>query len=128
MPIDKINYDNKEDYSVNPVADKYKVIASDMNALKTAVNALIDAVALLRKPTILTITNSSFRGDNYDNTKLVNKVANVDFMVFTNDGDGVLLKPYADGEYDYGYVYNPSLGRIIATPDDYIILLFEAVS
>ncbi len=122
MAITKIQYTDKDDYEQNPLAEQYKVVANDMNEIKRAINALIDAVALLRKPTILTITSANFSGSNYTNSKLVNKTANVDFMVYSNSGSGVLLKP------SDGYDFSTSLGRITADPDNYIILIYEAVS
>lgn len=122
MAITKIQYIDKDDYEQNPLAEQYKVVANDMNEIKRAINALIDAVSLLRKPTILTITSANFSGSNYTNTKLVNKTANVDFMVYSNSGSGVLLKP------NDGYDFSTSLGRITADPDNYIILIYEAVS
>lgn len=44
MALTKINYNDKDNYQSSALANEYKVTASDMNEIKTVVNAICDQV------------------------------------------------------------------------------------
>lgn len=44
MALNKITYDDKSNYQSSSLANMYKVAASDMNEIKSVVNAIVDAI------------------------------------------------------------------------------------
>lgn len=44
MALNKITYDDKSNYQSSALANMYKVTASDMNEIKSVVNAVVDAI------------------------------------------------------------------------------------
>ena len=113
----EITYDTKEDRRTSSVPEKNKVTASNMNEIKTSVNALYALVAQVYSPKAVVITAADFAGSNYVNTQLIGKTPQVDFNVYSNSGSGVLLK-YLDG-----YAFAIMTGTLTMDAGDYVIVL-----
>jgi hypothetical protein len=125
MAAATITFTDKVDYQINPLADIYKVMAADMNAMKAAINnhaALLDAA---RKPLVVWILPSDFTGSFYANANLVGLTTS-DFLLYTNGGTGALLSGVATsnpGSPDFAF--SSSLGRITVAADNYMLLIFK---
>jgi hypothetical protein len=125
MAAATVTFTDKVDYQINPLADIYKVMAADMNAMKAAINnhaALLDAA---RKPLVVWIQTSDFTGSFYANADLVG-LTTADFLLYTNGGSGALLSGVATstpGSPDFAF--SSSLGRITVTADNYMLLIFK---
>ena len=120
MAAGKITYTDKADRRTTSVDPTNKVVAADMNEIKTKFNALCDIVDQLRKPVVYVITSANFSGSNYQNSELVNKTPMEDFKVFTNGGSGVLIK-----EEDGGFSFVGATGTLTMTPDNYLIEVYK---
>ena len=117
--MDKITYTNKEDRRTSPIAAKYRVVAGDMNEIKTVVNAMVDKLETVKIPQSIAITSADFEGDTYQNSMLVDKTPVTDFNVWTNDGSGVLLK------YNDGYTFTAGTGTIGLTSGNYRLEIYK---
>ena len=118
----KITFTNKEDNRVLDLPEINKVTASNMNEIKTSVNALYDLLDLVYYPKSVVISASDFDGNAYINTELIGMSGGVDFNVFTNAGSGVMLK------LDDGYTFNSGTGTITTDPDDYVIQYYKKLT
>lgn len=122
--MDKITYTDKVDRDVTSVPAVNKVVAADMNEIKTKFNALIDALANARQIIRVKISASDFTGSYYDNSNAVGLTAETDIQVFSNDGSGVLLNE-GTGK---GYQFNGTLGRFTMDRGNYIIVIFKPLA
>lgn len=117
--MDKITYTNKEDRRTTDVPAINKVVAADMNQIKTVVNAIVDKLDLAKIPQSVAITSADFAGDTYTNTLLIGKTPVTDFNVWTNDGSGVLLK------YTDGYTFVSGTGTITMASGNYRLEIYK---
>lgn len=115
--MDKITYADKNDRRTTSIPIDQKVVAANMNEIKTVVNAIVDKLASVYSPSAVVLTSANFSGSNYQNNSLIGKTAQVDFNIYTNDGSGVLLK-YIDG-----YAFNSGTGTVTMDPGNYIIVI-----
>jgi hypothetical protein len=118
----RINYDNKVDRRITTIPDVNKVVAADMNEIKASINALYDLIDTIRIVENIEIDAFDFAGDSYQNSKLVNLVPMVDFNLFSNDGNGSLLK------YEDVYLFTPATGTIIATQGNYVLQILNKIT
>jgi hypothetical protein len=126
----KINYDNKEDRQFPGVSEKYLVVAGDMNQIKASVNAIYDMLASVKIPISIILTADNFSGLFYQNSLLVDLAPMVDVDLFTNDGSGALLigSLDPDDEGSAGYILDAALGKIKATPGNYILKISRSLT
>lgn len=117
--MDRITYQDKEDRRTTTIASKNKVVATDMNEVKSVVNAIIDKVETIKIPQSLALTASDFAGNTYTNTMLIDKTPVTDFNVWTNDGSGVLLK------YNDGYTFVAGTGTITMEAGNYRLEIYK---
>lgn len=122
----KIAFENKEDRLTNSLATKYKVVAADMNEIKTSVNALYDFMDNLRQQVVEIVVAGDFSGGYVDIAAAAGLTADEDIFVYTNEGSGVLLTE-GTGESD-GYVFATGNGRFTMTPASYRIVIFKPLS
>lgn len=118
MGLNKITFENKEDRRVSSLPRKNKVIAADINEIKSVVNAIADKVDEIKMPQSVAITAADFAGNAYVNTALIGKTPVVDFNLWTNDGSGVLLK------YEDGYAFNAGTGTITTEAGNYRLEMY----
>lgn len=117
MPSIEITYADKSDRrEFSDVPENEKVVAANMNELKTKFNALSAKVDALRNPSIVTITDADFSGSYYQNTLLIGLTPATDFKLFTNGGSGTILPESA-------FAFSAELGRITIEAGDYVLLI-----
>jgi len=117
--MDRITYTNKEDRRTSGIPAKNKVVAADMNEIKSVVNAIIDKLDTAKIPQSIAITSADFSGDVYINTLLINKTPVTDFNIWTNDGSGVLLK------YNDGYTFTSGTGTVTMPSGNYRLEIYK---
>lgn len=119
----KIQYADKVDRRTIAVAPENKVVAANMNEIKASVNALYDMLENIRQRIQVSITSANFSGNNYDNTNLVG-LSITDFMVFSNDGSGVLLNNNALAAGG-SFTFSSGQGRLVMSPGNYTLVIFK---
>lgn len=117
--MDRITYTNKEDRRTSGIPAKNKIVAADMNEIKTVTNAIIDKLETVKIPQSIAITAADFSGDVYVNTLLINKTPVTDFNIWTNDGSGVLLK------YNDGYTFTTGTGTVTMPSGNYRLEIYK---
>lgn len=122
----KILFADKEDRITNSLADKYKVTASDMNAIKESVNALYDFMDNLRQRVVVTLVAGSFSGGYVDVAAAAGLTADSDIFVYTDEGSGTLLSQGTGPAA--GYVFASGNGRFTMPPGNYRIVIFKPLS
>lgn len=121
--LELITFETKEDNRTNDLPAKYKVVAADMNEIKTKLNAAITRInETLRERIRVNITSASFTGGYYANTNLIGLTPDEDFYVCTNGGSGVFIKN------NDGYTFSAELGRITMDPDFYSITIYKPLA
>ena len=68
---------------------------------------------------IILLTESDFEGNSYYNDDLIDKVPDVDFELFTNDGSGVMLN------VSDGYTHDTNYGVITAPAQNYKLKILK---
>lgn len=116
----KITYQDKEDRRTANVPDKNKVSAADMIMIKNSVNALYDMMDTLRVRTAIAIEPGDLTTGYYENSALIGMTPDVDFLLYTDNGSGTLLR---SGD---GYTFNDVNGRITISSDYYRLVYFKA--
>jgi len=114
-----ITFEDKEDRRLTDLPRKYKIVADDMNQLKSAINNIYDSLALAVIPIAFTVTAADFEGNTYTNMMLVNKTPMVDFYIQTNDGSGTLLS------LNNGFTFNSNTGVVEMTAANYYITIYK---
>lgn len=117
----RITYTNKEDRVVTDVLAKNKVSAADMNEIKASVNALYDIMENLRQLITVKITPANFLGENYQNSNLVGLTADIDFQLFSDEGNGSLLK------ITDAYRFNSTTGTLTMMQGFYRVNIYKRV-
>lgn len=116
-----ITYVEKELYAANPLADKYKCTYNDMNELKAKHNALCAAIEQFCKQTIVVFFGAvDFSGNYYQNSNLVDLTTD-DFLLFSNDGSGVLINPD-------DFTFAPATGRITIAIGNYVLQINKPIT
>lgn len=126
MALAQITYTDKEDRLTNSLADKYKVVAADMNEIKTVVNAVVAAFANLRQRLVYNVVAGDFSGGYVDIAAAATLTADTDIFVYTNEGSGTLLSEGTGPAA--GYVFASGNGRFTMTPGNYRIVIFKPIS
>mgnify|MGYP003463041408 CR=1 FL=1 len=120
MALEQIDYADKVDNRTTSIPANQRVIADDMNQIKTKFNALVTAVSTyLRQRIRVNITASDFTGGYYTNTNAIGLTPDVDVIVQSNDGSGVVLK---SGD---GYVFDAALGKFTMDRGNYTITIYK---
>lgn len=104
------------------------VVADDINQLKNAIIALYGMFSSITLRSCVVLTKDSFAGHNYQNSRLINLVPDVDFRVFSNAGSGSLLRWNDDGYDDLGgYAFTPATGTLNMDPGDYSVEIYSSI-
>lgn len=123
MALTLITFTDKEDYRTTDLDPKYRVVAADMNEIKTKVNAVITALNTnFRQRIVVNITASDFTGGYYDNANAVGLTAGTDIIVMSNEGSGTLLRPGNE------YTFDDELGRFTMDRGAYSITIYKPLS
>lgn len=122
-----ITYQDKEDRTSNPLTPKYKWVAADANAVKTAINAinavLRDCVRVIPKQ----YPSSAFSANTITVTETVGLTADLGFFVYSDSGAGGLLKSGA-AEDGGSYTHNTSTGVITMSPENIRIVIYKPIT
>jgi len=122
-----INYTDKQDRNISAVADEYKVVAADMNQIKTKFNDLLTYLSSNVKQTIVVaITSADFDGNDYENANLVGLTPETDFQLISNNGSGTLLK--FTGDPEDGYDFDAPSATITTIADNYLLIIHKPIS
>jgi hypothetical protein len=68
--------------------------------------------------TSIVLTDVETSGGEYTSADLIGKTAMIDFNIFSNDGNGSLLK------VDDVYLFNSGTGTVTITPGNYLLQIY----